>query len=383
MREVKFSTKPEVLKDQNFERICINGVPTSYTTTMGPTWEFQWYVLREIYCNAVDEGSCTMVKSTSNVEPADGKTRIYIELTMKLEDVINEWDAYFSDERDPLFEVKDAYCSYLSNKVSNQDVKVYSRINGSLYRKGVMVHLNDKYLYDYELDQIDINEDRTAKHADSMAYIFSSLALTFDNEEWMVNVLRNHESREYSAFRSLSSTNVTPSEKWVQFSKDYLLVVRECSGKYSQKIQESNKECFQVPESLARVIKKAHHETQILGMGKVVGDMAMEEIELTPKMQFLLKEVQKSLSEMGYEVPYDIHVAEFKSENVMGRADLENKKIYIADKTFEMGRRELALTLMEETEHIKSQAEDETRKFQTHIFSQWLTSMENNNGLFL
>jgi hypothetical protein len=48
-----------------------------------------------------------------------------------------------------------------------------------------------------------------------------------------------------------------------------------------------------------------------------------------------------------------------------------------------MGRRELALTLMEECEHIKSKAEDETREFQTHIFSQWLKSMEESNGLFL
>jgi hypothetical protein len=38
---------------------------------------------------------------------------------------------------------------------------------------------------------------------------------------------------------------------------------------------------------------------------------------------------------------------------------------------------------MEENEHIKSGKGDETRAFQTHLFSQWLKTMEDNNGLFL
>ena len=67
LNEVLFTTKPEKLKDQVFERICINGTPTSYTTTMGPTWKEDWFVLREIYCNALDENGCMIVKETELV----------------------------------------------------------------------------------------------------------------------------------------------------------------------------------------------------------------------------------------------------------------------------------------------------------------------------
>jgi len=380
--ELSFTTQKETLKQQNFERICINGKPTSYTTTMGPTWEHQWFVLREIYCNAIDEGSCQLVKSTEMVSPSSGKTRIYIELTDNLQSVIDNWNAYFTDEREPKVIMKDCYTSYLGAKISTQDVKVYKKTKGSLFRKGVMIHSDEKYLYDYEVDHADINEDRTAKQASGMQYAFVSMIAGFKNQDYVLNVLRNSESAEYMAIRGTTNYSVV-SEDWVQFSNDYLLVVRESSAKYAKQIADSPKECFLLPSSFALDIKKDRPDIIILGMGKVIGDMSMEEIEYTPKMQFLIKEVKASLKEMGYDVPYEIIPAEFKSDKILGRADIEGKKIYIADRTFEMGRREIAMTLMEECEHIRSGAEDETRQFQTHIFSQWLKSMEDNNGLFL
>ena len=79
LNELKFTTTKEQLKGKDFERICINGKETSYTVTMGPTWTKDWFILREVYCNALDEGSCTLVRSTANVFPSEGKTRIFIE----------------------------------------------------------------------------------------------------------------------------------------------------------------------------------------------------------------------------------------------------------------------------------------------------------------
>lgn len=76
--ELRFTTIPETLKDKTFDRICINGKATSYTVTMGPTWTEDWFVLREIYCNAIDESSCLVVRETENVSPSAGKTRIYL-----------------------------------------------------------------------------------------------------------------------------------------------------------------------------------------------------------------------------------------------------------------------------------------------------------------
>lgn len=388
--ELKFTTMPETLKDKSFDRICINGKPTSYTVTMGPTWKEDWFVLREIYCNALDESACIVVKETETVAPNPEKTRIYIELTNTLKAVINEWDRYFSDERTPLFSHGRIYTSSVGSddglSENYQPVKVYPRTHGVIYRRGINVYEKKSLLFDYELQAVNINEDRTAKNIGCMDYAFADMMGQLMDEEWAKSVLRTAQDddlvSEYACL-SWDKPNQPISDKWVDFSNNNMLVVKEISGRYADEINKTKKEVFLIPSNFARFIKKQKPTIRIVGMGNVIGDNYFSEVDKTPKMDFLLKEVLKSLKEMDYEVHYDIHVAEFDDDSTMGRADIKEKKIYIAKKTFDMGRREIALTLMEENEHIKSQKEDETRAFQTHIFSQWLTSMENSNGLFL
>jgi len=389
LNEIKFTTTNEVLKGKDFARICINGKETSYTVTMGPTWTKDWFVLREIYCNALDEGSCTLVRSTENVYPSEGKTRIFVELTPELEQVVHEWDAYFADERTPLFTTADIYTGYLGSEdggIYRQPAHVYNKTGGTLYRRGIRVYNTERLLYDYNLNHVAINEDRTAKHGPTISYVAIGIFSLFSDEGYIKSVLRTAEDEkpcfEYQSLSTSDRENEV-SDKWIAFSEQNVLVVKEKSGKYAQQLVACKKEVFLIPSLFARLLKQAHPSITIIGMGNVVGDTAFTEIEPTPKMNFLLKEVLKSLGEMKYEVPFDIDVVEFEDDKTMGHADVPNKKIRIAATTFDMGRREIAMTLMEECEHIKSKSSDETREFQTHIFSQWLKSMEEANGLFL
>jgi len=389
MNEIKFSTTPETLKDKSFDRICIDGKPTSYTVTMGPTWTEDWFVLREIYCNAIDEGTCTLVKDTQEVHPSDGKTRIYVELTQKLREVIGNWDSYFSDERAPIFTSGEIYTAYVSQDdggIRNQKMIVYQKTQGVLYRRNIRVYENAKLMYDYGLNHVGINEDRTAKSAYMFSYSILGLFLTFANEGYIKSVLREGRNEslpfEYDALYGFDDHDKV-SEKWLGFSESNLLVVREKSGNYAELLNTTKQESFLIPTSFARALKKSLPGMKILGMDNVIGNISFSVVEPTPKMSFLLKEILSSLKEMKYEIPYQISVAEFEVEEVMGHADIINHKIYIAAKTFDMGRREIAMTLIEETEHIKSKFHDQTRAFETHIFSQWLKSMEEANGLFL
>lgn len=389
-QELKFTTTPEYLKEQPFDRICINGKPTSYTVTMGPTWKEDWFVLREIYCNALDESSCQLVKSTEIVQPSAGKTRIYIELTSKLQEVIGNWDRYFSDERTPIFTTGKIYTSNFGHEDGGdtryQPVKVYNRKHGVIYRRGINVGEKTSMLFDYELGFVNINEDRTARNINFLPYMFADMVGQMDNEDWVKSILRaaqdDERCSEYAAL-TYDTPNQPISQKWLQFSKDNMLVVREISERFADEIARTKKEVFLIPSHFARYLKKNISEVSIMGMGSVIGDLYFTEVDKTPKMDYLLKEVIASLKEMNYEVHYDISVAEFESDDILGRADITGKKIYIASKTFDMGRREIAMTLMEENEHIASQKEDETRAFQNHIFSQWLKTMENASGLFL
>lgn len=388
--ELRFSVVLEKLKDQEFERICINGKPTSYTTTMGPTWTEDWFVFREIYCNALDENGCQVIKSTENINPVSGKTRIYIELTDKLRFISENWDKYFSFDREPLFVAPQIYTCFLAKKdsgyYSDQDVSVFEKTDGVLYRRGIRVYANSHLLYDYGVVEADINEDRTASQTSALPYMFASLIAGLHNENYVKSILRtgadDNPCKEYNSLHSC--TDVTDfSKEWVKFSEENLLILKELSGRYVQEVTSTKKEVFYLPATFARYLKKAVPDVIVLGFGKSVGNSGMNDIAKTPKMDFLIKEVVKSLSEMNYSVPYDISAAQFIDENILGWADIKNERIYLSDQLFDKGRREIALVIMEETEHIKSRAEDCTRNFQNHIFSSWLTSLENSNGLFL
>lgn len=390
LNEFRFSTKSEVLKDKTFERICINGTSTSYTTTMGPTWTQDWFILREIYCNALDEGTCTLVPETEVVQPSVGKTRIYIELTPSLKKVSANWENYFSIDRSPQFSADNIYACYVGQSdgpdgSTRQKVDVYNKTDGVLFRRGIRVHDNDELLFDYGLKYVEINEDRTAKYGSSMGYMIRNLVATFNSEHYVKTVLRcgqdDKKAYEYNALTG--DVHDKFSEKWVEFSKSNLLVNREKSGKYAQQINETTKEVFFIPAYFARQLKKQLPDCIILGMGNVIGDFSYHDVEVTPKMAYLIKEVLSSLTQINYKIPYEIRVVEFDKSHIMGHADMKEKKILIAASTFDKGRREIALTIMEENEHLRSGAPDESRAFESHLISEWLKTMEESNALFL
>lgn len=394
LNELGFSLKRETLRDQPFERICINGNPTSYTTTMGPTWKETWFVLREIYCNALDETGCQIIKDTENINPSEGKTRIYIELVDDLMAVINHWDAYFSIDRDPYVQYEKVYTSGLGNediqgvvgKLNYQPVKVFQKTEGIVYRRGVRVYKSGGLAYDYEFACVNINEDRTIKNSFCLDYAFADMAGLLINEDWMTSVLRSGMNdspcREYTAIESTPPSS-TISDKWIEYGKKHLLVVKDISGKFAQQISRSSREVLLVPNSLAKEIKKYWPAAEILGLDKNIGGICMSDVEPTPKMQYLLKEVLASLKDMHYIITFPVSIVSFQDDTILGHADIKTKTILLSDRVFDMGRREIAMTLIEETEHIASGHGDETRAFQTHLICSWLKTMENTNALFL
>lgn len=388
MNEMRFSTKPEILKDKSFERICINGTPTSYTTTMGPTWTEDWFVLREIYCNALDEGSCTLVPETNIVQPSEGKTRIYIELTPSLKKVALNWDSYFSIDRTPIMQSSELYTYYIgqSDGGTEQKVTIFSKTDGVLYRRGIRVYDNKELLFDYGLNYVDINEDRTAKHGSSMSYVIRNLMAVFPSEQYVKTVLGTSlEEKQPYEYYALNGSDVQEdfSQKWISFSEENMLVVREKSGRYTNEINSTHKEVFLIPSLFARALKKKLPACTILGMTNVSGNLSYHDMDTTPKMDFLLKEVIGALGEMKYQTSFPIKVVEFDKPEILGHADMKTKTILLASSTFDKGRREIALTIMEETEHLISQKPDESREFEAHILSQWLKSMEESNAIFL
>lgn len=98
-------------------------------------------------------------------------------------------------------------------------------------------------------------------------------------------------------------------------------------------------------------------------------------------MDYQLKKVIEALKEMKYEITAPIEVVSFSKKSVLGQA--KDGTIYISDKQFDKGIREIALTIIEENEHLATGYNDLTREFQNHLFNKWISSLEEQHGIFL
>ena len=148
--EVKITSAEQTIGENIFTEIYCNGQSMNITTHYGYQWQ-AWQALREIWCNAMDEGEHhkNTIDSRSNIIGCADKTRFYIEQTKDIADVLEKWDSYFLDAQ-PLFE--------------NENVAIYPNTTDKLklYKNGVLILDSDyhKSLYNYDLKTTELNELR-------------------------------------------------------------------------------------------------------------------------------------------------------------------------------------------------------------------------------
>jgi hypothetical protein len=87
------------------------------------------------------------------------------------------------------------------------------------------------------------------------------------------------------------------------------------------------------------------------------------------------------LEEVRFEIPYEIEMAQFDSENVLGCA--HDGKIYLSEKCAEMGVNETVNAIIEEYIHLKHRVKDNTRAFQTAAITEFIAYMKRSNSYVL
>lgn len=148
--EVTFSTKDENISGKHFKEIYCNGKSMNITTHYGYQWK-AWEAVREIWCNATDEG-CELKKVVDGRTPligTAGSTTFFIQLAQPINEVLTKWETYFF-QQEPLFE--------------NDTVAIYKNTenNLKLYKNGVLIQDSEYYksLFVYDLKQANLNELR-------------------------------------------------------------------------------------------------------------------------------------------------------------------------------------------------------------------------------
>lgn len=390
-RQIPITTSKDSFGGIDYENILINGKETSFTTDMGPDWVF-WYAIREIYCNALDEGDAqlgtfdTEIMGEFTANPVEGRTTYIINITNGFN--MDEWNKYFSEDRTPLEVGVDTGGSAFS---------IFPRLenNVSIYKKGIRcidINAQKKGLYDFEFENISISESRVVQY-DYYIEDYIARALTvISNTSIMENILANCKDQRLLESMAMKRTNfeVTESNPWGLFLANKKIVVEEIAGRYTN-IDDINS-YYQVPHAICKKIKDGIPNIRILGLDKIVNDnlnmVEISEDQVPKRLTFMVNQCIKEMREhWGYNVNHPVEYFEqpFSNEGSLklAEADTKNNIIRLNTALQKFGKKEIAMALIEECEHIESKARDETRSFQNQLIRTLVFVMENNSGFFM
>lgn len=170
-REIIFDVRRVPTKGgKTFDVIHYDGTSTNVTTEYGYQWS-AWEAIREIWCNAKDEGGEQKKVTTcaSIISGKQGRTTIFVEMSSEISEVVDSWGEYFIIKK-PIFD--------------RGDLKIYRNEPDAplrLYKKGVLIKtLDAKSLFSYEYEGSELNELR--QYMGSVSNVIFSCLLNSTSE---------------------------------------------------------------------------------------------------------------------------------------------------------------------------------------------------------
>jgi len=350
--EVKIHTEKEEIRGESFEIICINSHRTSITTKMGEDWQ-AWMIVRELWCNALDEGG-ELNEITDNPIGEEGKTTFYIQLDSQISQVIKDWDKYFIHNKSALFETG--------------DYKVYPGGNSlRFYKNGVLIFEDDKEaaLYSYDIANADINELREYRGNNTAPVVYCLSSMQKQN---VTNFLDAIEERhfEYNMdwhwYQSMSEgwkTAIGSGKIITQKTLDTL----KARG---SKIDETG--LILVPEPL---YKKLCDQFEGIGATSVASGINDFFEEYDEKVENRIKQGLTILESCGYDFHPELEFkyGYFEDKTTLAQVHIKTKKIYVSKAFIQKPLIEVVAMLVEENEHFNTGLTDETREFQQHFIN--------------
>lgn len=379
--EIIVKTKPIIRRNQQFDAIYLEfkgtTLDTSLTAQMGPQWE-PWFAVREVYCNAMDEGGVQVVPAIENIEPSAGTTRIYIGINQHIEHVVSQWNKYFSKDRIDIHE-------------EIPGLKLLFKYDKGLriYRKGVLVHedLEIESLFDYDIEEAEINENRTLSNVYSVKWNIERIIAKNASSTILkrillgmhISVLEKKRIFEYDMeFHLYMKHNIA---NWAAAAKGFTLINETVSGIYVNEAQDDN--ALLLPGSVIRgIVGDVTEEVVTYGVERSGMKFPYRPYEPNEEDAIAVSNAVTFLRNAGYiDKDYDIEIVRFDNPKVYAATD--GVKIRVGKNAIEQGRRFVAMVMLEELFHIESHLHDETRAFQNFILSKALTEIEKRTGQFL
>jgi hypothetical protein len=188
--------------------------PSSFTLEAGiMSWEDEFQIYREAISNAKDSGQWKreIVESIEKAEP--GEFSVYITASPGIMEVYNNHDFFFCDSHKLVF----------ASGVNPNQISILEAVDGPLriYCKSVMVYEGDERnsMYNYEINNAVLNEDREIKSIHSVSYEIAKIIAKINDEDVIKNIFKTviDNQRKVWEFDSIAESTYSytnPSKIW-------------------------------------------------------------------------------------------------------------------------------------------------------------------------
>lgn len=359
--EVEISLVQETIGEMDFNIICINGNRTSITTQMGSNWT-AWMIIRELWCNALDEGGAQKLESYTDPIGEENTTSFFIQVTPEIEDVLKNWDSYFIHNRNPLFEDEN-YGIYKG------DGKL------KLYKQGVLIyqHHESVGLFNYDIKGAEINELREFKGLVSLEVLN---ALRSPSKEVINYFFKNIKETHYEGVDMDYEWYHTFGDIWKQALEGQKIVSYDTVRYVEQNgiDQEDLAKAIQLPKKVYAALTKAFE-----GVGALRSNTNGEdfyEIKATG-LEEKTTDCLTILKDAGYSINDKLKIIYglFEKKNVLVSLNRQRCEILVSDRCLNLETSELTCLLVEKNEMFNSRENDCTRQFQNHIIKLFVDSL--------
>lgn len=349
MDEVSITLDEEVIREETFEIICINGHRTSITTRMGSDWE-AWMVIRELWSNALDEGGADRYVTTQ-IKGESDKTIFYIQVDKQIQDVIDQWDKYFIHGIAPWFE-NDSFAIYPGGD------------SRRLYKNGILIDekKKTKTMFAYDIKDATLNELREFKG--SHEYSVTN-ALLNANERVIEYFLENITNDHYEADLSFDWWHIKFSHIWEKVIGNGKIIHQKALEHLQQSGAETPKGLIIVPEMLYKALSKQFERVSALRVADKIGEFFEDH---SPEAEKKLKQGLVILEACGYHIHPELTFVfgYFGDKKILGKVSMNEKKVYISNTVLQTSLHAVVAVLLEESEHFNTGMADCSREFQQH-----------------
>lgn len=372
--ELKVTTQPQRLGEEIFDVIHINNIPTSITTEFGAKWKL-WQALRELYSNAIDEGG-ESIEVVDKIIPIEGETHYYILMRPELLDWFSNFNDYFSENKEVLFESKYGKILKKHNNLAH------------LYRKGIKVYESkDNSLYDYDFNDISITEDRIISYSWEISEKIWRIIYSCTNKDIIRNIFHNINQNNLIE-TNISGVSDIPTSGISDEVKEVLKEMKICNSNMGGYLSPEESLVFkQIPSKIFNSLSHLLTDDNLGNAFKVGLDgMMYRECEFTLLQEKTINKLRDFLKECNalYILEdYEIICGIFDNKTILGYADRKNNRIVISNTNLDEGVNEILNTIIEEYIHLKYNVKDCTREFQTSCITEMIKIMKIKNAYVL